>query len=220
MAEKRGCAVMNECEKERFSALVSDVLTFYRQDVTPFGFRVWWQACQTFDFDQVSKAMSAHCMDAERGQWAPKPADIVRHLHGTHSDRSLIAWGKVLDAAQRVGAYTSVCFDDGLIHAAIEDIGGWVAVCRSETDELPFLQRRFCDSYRAYARRPDGVSYPARLIGEHDLANAIKGYGSMSPTLIGDPDKAQQTMKLGSNQSKTQITNGAEYTQNLIGGEL
>jgi hypothetical protein len=52
----------------------------------------------------------------------PKPADIVRNLQGTASDRSLIAWGKLLEAMRRVGAYRSVAFDDGAIHAAVEDM--------------------------------------------------------------------------------------------------
>ena len=58
---------------------------------------------------------------------------------------------------QRVGAYRSVAFDDGAIHAAIEDMGGWPAVCRGKADELPFLQKRFTDLHRAYSSRPEFV---------------------------------------------------------------
>lgn len=205
---------MKSNELERFSSLLTDVLAFYRQDVSPFALDVWWQACQPFDFEQVSGAMSAHAIDAERGQWAPKPADIVRQLHGTHTDRSLIAWGKVMDAAQRVGAYESVCFDDGLIHATVEDIGGWVTLCRTQTDELPFLQKRFCDSYRAYARRPD-VAYPAILIGEHARNNALRGYATAGPMLIGNPDRAQQVLTHGGDKPKTQITRAVDGSDAL-----
>lgn len=137
------------------------------------------------------------------------PADIVKQLAGTRTDRSLIAWGKVLDAAQRVGAYTSVCFDDGLIHAAIEDVGGWVTLCRTDIDELPFVQKRFCDSYKAYSMRPD-VKYPALLAGEHDAANVLRGFGAKAPTLIGDPQKAATVYRSGSDMPKTQITHATE----------
>ena len=204
---------MKQSEKERFATLLKDVLAFYRQDLSRFALGVWWQACQSFDFEQVSGAMTAHCMDAERGQWAPKPADIVRQLQGTHSDRSLIAWGKVLDAAQRVGAYTSVAFDDGLIHAVIEDVGGWPAVCRTESDELPFLQKRFCEAYRAYARRPS-VGYPAILTGEHDRANAARGFKTSPPALIGDPKLAIEVSRSAS--EKTRITSAQEAVGNLL----
>jgi hypothetical protein len=133
------------------------------------------------------------------------PADMVKQLQGTQTDRSLIAWGKVLDAIQRVGAYQSVAFDDGVIHAVVEDLGGWVKVCRGNLDELSFMQKRFCDSYRAYARRPD-MSYPARLVGEHDQQNALNGYGASQTALIGDPKRADQVLREGSTVPKTLIT--------------
>lgn len=199
---------MKPGDRKEFQALLTDALAFYRRDLSTFALSVWWQACQPFSFEQVSKALTAHAMDPEQGRFAPMPADIVKHLAGTKSDRSLIAWGKVLDAAQRVGAYASVCFDDGLIHASVEDVGGWVALCRTEMDELPFLQKRFCDSYRAYTTRPD-VKFPAVLGGSHDQANVLKGFKAKPPVLIGDPKKAEAVYFAGSVMPKTQITHVA-----------
>ena len=91
----------------------------------------------------------------------------------------------------------------------ITDLGGWVTFCRTETDELPHLQRRFCDSYRAYARRPD-VAYPAKLIGDHETGNALHGYENPGPTLIGDPQRALQVQHKGGDGPKTRITSPAE----------
>jgi len=196
---------MRASDKPRFKDLLTDAWAFYRRDMSTFALSVWWSACESFDFEQVASALTAHAMDPERGQFAPMPADIVKKLHGTQTDRSLIAWGKTLDAMQRVGAYTSVCFDDGVIHAVIEDMGGWVKLCRSNLDELPHLQRRFCESYRAYSNRGD-VVYPALLAGAHDLDNRLKGFGATPPALIGDPAKAERTRQLGSDTPKTQIT--------------
>lgn len=196
---------MNKAEREKFLDVLAGVHDFYNKDLSKFAVAVWMQACENFDVEQVTKALSAHLMDAERGQFMPKPADVVRQLQGTNTDRSLIAWGKTLDALQRVGAYTSVCFDDGIIHAAIEDLGGWVKLCRSNTDELGYLQKRFCDAYKAYAGRGD-VNYPAMLPGEHALNNAAKGYRTSPPALIGNPEKAKRVLALGSNEPKTQIT--------------
>lgn len=196
---------MNASDKAAFAQLLTDAMAFYRQDVSTFAVSVWWQACERYEFEQVAKAITSHAMDPERGQFAPKPADIVRQLQGTATDRSLIAWGKVLDAMQRVGAYTSVVFDDGAIHAAIEDMGGWMKLCRSQTDELPFLQRRFCDAHKVYSNRPD-LAYPAKLLGEHELNNRMAGQKTAPPVLIGNPDKAKQTLALGSNTGKTTIT--------------
>lgn len=176
---------MTESDRDAFAELLTQALGFYGQAVSPFALGVWWQACQGCELQQLRRSLTAHAMDPERGQFAPKPADIVRQLRGTYTDRSLIAWGKVLGAMQRVGAYASVAFDDPAIHAAVTDLGGWPAVCRSSTDELPFLQRRFTDSHRAHSLRPDG-SWPRVLAGDSDRTNAALGYAEQKPVLIGD----------------------------------
>lgn len=196
---------MNPNDRAKLIEVLSGVHDFYGRDLSKFAIAVWEQACEAFDVQQVTKALSAHLMDPERGQFMPRPADIVRQFHGTNTDRSLIAWGKVLDAMQRVGAYASVCFDDGLIHSSIEDMGGWMQLCRSKTDELPFLQKRFCDGYKAYANRGD-ATFPAMLPGEHQIANAAKGYKPAPPVLIGNPEKAQRVLAAGISGPKTQIT--------------
>lgn len=196
---------MKANEKRQFMELMTDAMAFYRQDVSTFALSVWWQACERYELEQVAKALTSHAMDPERGQFPPKPADLVRVLQGTQTDRSLIAWGKALDAMQRVGAYQSVCFDDPAIHAAIEDMGGWPKLCRSTSDELPHVQRVFCQTYRAYSGRGD-FSYPARLVGVHEAENALAGQRTAPPTLIGSPEKAKQIASGGSMLPKTQIT--------------
>ena len=206
---------MTPTEKDKFLDVLQGVHDFYGKDMSKFAVSVWAMACETFDVQQVSKALSAHLMDPERGQFMPKPADIVRQLQGTNTDRSLIAWGKVLDAMQRVGAYSSVCFDDGVIHASITDMGGWMQLCRSKTDDLPFLQKRFCDGYKAYANRGD-VAYPAVLLGEHEISNGAKGYRSAPPVLIGNPVKAEKVRLAGVNGPKTQITHIASNLSSLL----
>lgn len=196
---------MQSEQRKAFGALISDALAFYGQTVSAFALTVWWASCQPFELEQVSSALTGHAMDPERGQFPPKPADLVRVLQGTQTDRALIAWGKVFEAMQRVGAWQSVVFDDGLIHAVVEDIGGWVTLCRSTTDELPFVQRRFSDAYRAYARRPS-TTFPGRLPGVAELENRTSGHPTAPPMLIGHVERAQEVMRMGMTGPKTQIT--------------
>lgn len=196
---------MTESDRNDLGTLLTQALGFYGQTLSPFALGVWWQACQGFELAEVRKALTAHAMDPDRGQFPPKPADLVRMLRGTSADRSLIAWGKVLDAMQRVGAYRTVVFDDGAIHAAVSDMGGWPALCRSSADELPFTQKRFCDLHRAYSLRPD-LAYPAQLVGEHDLQNRLAGHAAGAPMLIGDAARAQAVAAAGSEGAKTAIT--------------
>ncbi len=170
---------MSPNEKSALWALVSDVLGYYRQPVSDFTLQVWWTACQPFTMEQVSKALTQHATDPDKGQFAPKVADLVRILAGTKTDRSLMAWGRVYEAMSDVGAYRDVDFADDAIHAAIVDMGGWPKICRSDLKELSFLQHRFCESYKAY--QAAGVVNTPPLIGDRCSDDLYKKRGLPVP---------------------------------------
>lgn len=189
----------------RFGLALSACAELYGRTVSEGAMSLWWQVLERFEIEAVERAFRQAVESPDSGQFMPRPADLVKRLEGTSADRSLIAWGKVLDAMQRVGAYRTVVFDDGAIHAAVSDMGGWPALCRSSADELPFTQKRFCDLHRAYSLRPD-LAYPAQLVGEHDLQNRLAGHAAGAPMLIGDAARAQAVAAAGSEGAKTAIT--------------
>lgn len=197
---------MTPNDKKPFANLLTDVLAYYRQDVTDFTMDVWWQACQPFTMEQVSKALTAHATDPERGVYAPKVADVVRILSGTHTDRAALAWGKVHEAMSAVGAYTDVVFDDPAIHAAVEDCGGWPKMCRTDLKELSYLQHRFCESHKAYTGRGT-FDYPRRLPGDRspDSEYSRRGIPLPRPAVVGDRDKARAVFE-GGGSGKTAIS--------------
>lgn len=198
---------MHHNDKAEFVSLVTDALAYYRQPVSEFTLLVWVQACQGFTIEQVRKAMTAHAMDPDRGQFPPKVADIVRQLGGTTTDRAQLAWGKALEAAARVGAYTDVVFDDPAIHAAIEDMGGWVKFCRTESEDLSYVQHRFCECHKAYTGRGE-FQYPRVLGGDRgpDELYAKRGLNPPKPALIGDPQAAKIVYESGGVGGKTLVT--------------
>lgn len=177
---------MLERDLGAFQSLLTGALAYWRQDVSEFTLQVWWDGCRGFELEQVSKALSGHAADPERGRFPPMLADVVRALQGTHVDRSLLAWGRVHRAMSDVGAYRSVVFDDPAIHAAIADLGGWTVVCRSTIAELPHLQRRFCEAHRTYSTR-GAEDWPPVLIGDSEAANRGAGCQVAEPVLIGEP---------------------------------
>lgn len=200
---------MQPADRAAFVGLLTQALGFWRQDTSDFAIGVWWQACQPFDLDQVRSALTEHAMDPERGQFAPKPADFVRLLHGTQGDKAMVAWGKVLTAMRSVGAYQSVVFDDAAIHAAVEDLGGWPTICRSELDELPFLQRRFCEAHRVASRHPTGMTYPPRLIGVHEAENRTAGRPIAPAIYVGEPNDCAEVEAAGIAGPRVAISTGA-----------
>lgn len=204
-------------EMPAFQQLLTDVMAYYGKDVSSFTMGVWWEACRNFDMSQVSKAMQKHATDADRGQFAPKVADIVKALAGTTTDRAAIAWGKVLGAMSAVGAYTDVVFDDPAIHAAIEDLGGWPKVCRTDMAELSYLQHRFQASHKAYTERGQ-FEYQRRLPGDrspdHDYTS--RGLPLPKPALVGDRDRAILVLKNGSATGKTLISSLPDQAMRLL----
>lgn len=197
---------MKQSDLPEFSQLLTDVLAYYRQDASKFVVSLWWGACQNFDLEQVNKALTAHATDAERGVYAPKVADLVRILSGTVTDRAALAWGRTLEAMQTVGAYSDVVFDDPAIHAAIEDCGGWVKICRSQTEELSYLQHRFCLSHKAYTGRGE-FEYTRRLMGDRspDQEYSTRGIPLPKPAVVGDVDRARSVYRGGRIGGKTAI---------------
>ena len=216
---------MTEADKPKLFTLIADVMAFYRQDVSPFALQVWWQVCSRYDFEQVSKALTGHATDAERGQFPPKPADLVRKLEGTNTDRAMLAWGKVNNAMSSVGAYTDVVFDDPAIHAAIDDLGGWVKVCRGELKDLGYLQHRFCESHRAYTARGE-FEYPRLLCGDRSPDSEFKKFGLTPPpaAVVGNRELAKQVYRAGSASGKVQISytpvEAIESGKQMIGNVL
>lgn len=187
---------MRNEDHPKFAALIADALGFWKQDISEFGLSVWWQGCKNYSLEDVSKALSQHATDPDRGQFAPKVADIVRILGGTKSDRSLLEWGRVHAAMSDVGAYQDVDFGDPSTHAAIRDMGGWPKLCRTETDQLSYLQHRFCELYKAYDGR-EGVHTALRGDRSPDDVYAKRGLPAPKPVVIpGANPASRQTNQL------------------------
>lgn len=191
---------MSPSEYPKFIATLAGVHDFYGKDLSEFATQVWVEAVKGFELQQVSKALSAHLMDPDRGQYMPKPSDLVRQLQGTQTDRALVAWGKVASAMSSVGAYSDVVFDDPLIHLCVTDAGGWPKFCRTPYEDQSYLQHRFCEAYRAYANRGAPAEYPGRLTGAGSGPDdyAKRGLQPPKPALVGDRARALEVLTGGS----------------------
>lgn len=143
---------MTPKEKPAFVALLADVLGFYGQATSPFALAVWWQACQPFELVDVRRAMTAHATDPDHGHFAPKPADVIRQLRGSSDEQALLAWTRLLGEIRRVGSYGRPELEPKDMEA-LESLGGWSAVCRSQETDLQWMQKRFCEAYAAHQQR-------------------------------------------------------------------
>lgn len=190
---------MQQDDFDAFSAMLTVVADYCGKPLSPGVIRLYWQGLQDLDISALRLALNAHVQNPDTGQFMPKIADIRRMLGGTTRDAALMAWVKVQEAVARAGSYRSVCFDDPIINRCLLDMGGWPELCAKSMDELPFVERNFCDRYRAYKTVNGPSGHPAYLVGLSEAANAQKGYRSEAPMLIGDATAAKRVMLGGSN---------------------
>lgn len=193
-------------DKPEFFALMADVQAFYGKDFSEFAGRVWWEALRAYDLAAVQDALNRHCVNPDSGQFAPKPADVVKMLAGSTQDAALVAWSKVDRAVREVGTYRSVVFDDPVIHRVVTDMGGWVLIGGKDNDEWPFVRNEFVNRYRGYRMRSEIPEYVPVLIGIAESANNEAHLNSQPPVLIGEARAAYAVMTAGGNKPLIEIT--------------
>lgn len=191
---------MIDRDRQGFFVLLADVHAFYNRDLSEFSGEVWWNALRPFDFPAVREAFSRHCVNPDSGQFAPKPADIVRMLGGSTQDLALVAWSKVDKAVRQVGTYATVVFDDPLIHRVLQDMGGWISLGLKTEHEWPFVAKEFENRYRGYSMRNEKPEYQRFLVGSAEAQNNQNGQKSQPPVLIGSPEAAKRVIQGGSDK--------------------
>jgi len=187
---------MMPADRRAFADALAAAYTLYRVELSQAVTAMWWRALQGYEITAVLDALGKHAMNTDTGQFLPKPADVVKVLEGTTSDTALLAWSKVLDGVKRFGTYGSVVFDDPIIHRVLNDLGGWPWLGRQESKELPFVENRFRDAYRAWKSRGLITDYPRSLPGIIEHQNAAAGFAgvNVNTRFIGDETRAKAVL--------------------------
>jgi hypothetical protein len=185
---------VNQSDYMRFVTIWSACHDVYGRSPSEGAIDISFQALARFDIQDISLALTAHMNDPEGGRFAPKPADIVRQIEGGSESRALSAWSKVERAIGAAGPWASVAFDDAIIHAVLEEMGGWPKVCEVTEKELPFMRNEFAKRYQGFITRPP-ESYQPKMLGLQEQHN---GEAGSLLKLIGNIEKAQAVMAGGS----------------------
>lgn len=188
---------MEETDKKRFAELMAGLAQTFVTDVSARDIENYWRFLRSYPLKQVEQAILDYCVSPEGHAFMPKPGEIVAALRGKDNERSLLAWVKVTQAMKKAGAYKTVIFDDAVIHAVIEGLGGWIRLCLLPEKELVFQQKEFERLYQCYLHQVI-LHYPRQLIGIFDRDNAAAGYAiKQKPLLCGDATQAALVFKNG-----------------------
>ncbi|WP_372809348.1 DUF6475 domain-containing protein [Litorivivens sp.] len=212
---------MNSNDKREFAEIMHGTMAVYAKDVSKPLIRVYWSALERFDMGAVRKAFSAWIQNADTGQFAPKPADIIRMIEGSTGDRAMQAWSLVNKSIRMIGHYRSVAFDDAIIHRVIDDMGGWVKLASSPTEkDLEFRGHEFVKRYRAFSLAGDIPEYPPYLVGATEAQNGASGVrGDEGIKMIGDLDKAVQVVKGSSQRPSLRVSRSMSLAQ-IVDGKV
>lgn len=210
---------MHAADLSEFSELVQKVMNYYRRDCSDGLIDLYWDGLQCYELNSIRLAIGVHMRDPEDGKFEPRISNIVKIIEGSKSDRAVFAWSQAQGAASSVGAYQDVIFEDPVIHAVIEDMGGWPLFCRFPEKDMSYHQHRFTVAYRAHAasQAVSGLVYPALLSGDRNADNWLvsRGLPPVRPTLIGNKQVCAQVYANGSTTGRLQISSTTSASQLL-----
>ena len=193
---------MNEADLTEFTEILTTLCLLYKTSVSEKLVDLYWDALACFDWQTVKAAFQWHLCNPDVGQLMPKPANVICAIRGSSPSQALQAWSQVSRAIRMVGSYDSVVFDDAVIHAVIDDMGGWISFCHTSLKELPFRAKEFEKRYAGYVHHPPPY-YPSHLIGLEEQHNRLHHQPTKLPVLIGDPERALVVLQHGSEQLLT-----------------
>ena len=142
-------------QKQAFFASLAVIAETVNRKISVVLMKAYWECLKDYSFAEVQHALGEVLKNpnAKKHPYFPLPTDVIEIIKGDVQSKSLLAWTNVTKAIREIGHYDSVIFSDTLIHAVIQDMGGWITLCQHSEKELPFVQRDFERRYQVYCRR-------------------------------------------------------------------
>ena len=178
---------METTDRENFAKMWSAVrVDVYDKPVSPQGIGLIFNALKRFSFDQVATGVEMHINDVENGSFPIRPSHVVAQIEGRGDERAGAAWRKLYGAIGSVGNYSDVVFDDPIIHAIVDNEGGWQQICLMSENDLKYTQNRFNKQYTQYVSKSGVFDYPRILRGAINADRKAKGLELDPPVTVGD----------------------------------
>lgn len=175
--------MMEMNDREEFAEIMVGLAELYRVNLTESLLRLFYHAMKPYPLVEIKNAANRFVRSPEVGQFFPKPADLILFIEGNTENKALDAWSQVEKAVRTIGPYQSVQFDDPAIHAAIDAMGGWIALNQCDEKEWPFKAREFHKRYRGLTIKM-ASSIPEKLIGIVEQTNFLQGRRIPKPVRI------------------------------------
>lgn len=189
---------MEHNDRPRFATLMKAMgETFGNTIPSKEKVELYFRVLSDLPVETVETAVYNLIRDRKITSTFPVPGEIRDALPGTGESAAILALDKVERAAQRIGAYQSIIFDDPVIHATIDALGGWVHIASEIPEhEWTWFKKDFLKTYQAMAKNP-GREAPKSLPGKFEMQNACENRESPEPVYFGTQPEAVKKIEAG-----------------------
>lgn len=184
---------MQKCDFSRFATLMKAMNETYGNNLNPVSkekAEVYFRVMEDMTIDQVEQAVYRLLRERKITSTFPVPGEI-REYSSNGESAAIVALDKAEKAIERHGSYSSVTFDDPVIHMVIVSMGGWPRFCcpsvYGDDQEWHWKQKEFVKLYEAFSKNPR-AECPIVLFGILDTENSAAGRLEWisKPRIVGD----------------------------------
>lgn len=181
---------MKLSDEKEFNQIIIGLAEIFGKEVTDTFLRLYFGALEDLEIEYIRKTANVL---ARTCKFFPKPVEFREALQPNLEVQASLAYEKVERAFRRVGIYSSVIFDDPVIHAVLRSLGGdkgWIEYCNLKHDEVKWWRKDFERLYKNYAPLvARGEITPPHALGGLWESNERATQEAREPVRIGDPDK-------------------------------
>ncbi len=158
-----------------FITTMTALSELFDKNLSDLALKTYYQTLSAvMDTEQFKKAIAIWIA---KGKFFPKPAELIEIINQTEGSKVEKAWFEVMKEIEKKGIYGSPKFEDPIVYAVVEAMGGWEALCNMPVEKQSFYMREFENLYNAYKDQPAVVSnaLPANREKERKaIANIIR----------------------------------------------
>ncbi len=166
---------MNEPNK-RFAQALLALASAFNAECDEMKVRAFWMGLDDIPIEKIELAVRL----AMKGCKFMPTVRELRELAGEMSpeQRAIRAFDAFAGAVQSLGCYGSPDFDDRVINATVNNMGGWLRICEraDEPDFDVWGRKEFERIYVSLCRTGISSEMGSRLIGYHEQQNTAAGY--------------------------------------------